>query len=400
MEVLELLQAATVTLLGEDELLEEDVLGNTALGSALLSASKRIQARPKLLKGMLSPKDTSVFGRSPAPVERINGNTSLSLQVGQAEIPGLRVKMEDASLVHVQSNLAVLAVLDGHDDAGNCSKFCADELRRRILQLDEQGQSLNTHLPDVFLDVDESLKTTDFRGGSTANMAIVKKEYILIANVGDSRCILVQQAKKETEDANPWAVQALSEDHKPNLEAERERIEALGHIDIKEIRYEDSKGIEQTTFKMCKTNKKTGAISELATSRSFGDFEFKRKKDVFPQDQAVTCFPDIHVHERSNQDQLLVLACDGIWDVMTTVEVGDFCMENINRLVDEGTDAILPKVADLLVQECFRRESEDNMSVILVALSDMADKVKSDKAVAKTLDFTDSGEDEDEFPSP
>lgn len=49
----------------------------------------------------------------------------------------------------------------------------------------------------------------------------------------------------------------------------------------------------------------------LALSRAIGDFEFKNNHGLPPEDQIVTANPDILVHELGEEDEFLILACDG-----------------------------------------------------------------------------------------
>lgn len=49
----------------------------------------------------------------------------------------------------------------------------------------------------------------------------------------------------------------------------------------------------------------------LALSRAIGDFEFKKSAELAPEQQIVTAYPDVVVHEMSDDDEFLVLACDG-----------------------------------------------------------------------------------------
>lgn len=49
----------------------------------------------------------------------------------------------------------------------------------------------------------------------------------------------------------------------------------------------------------------------LALSRAIGDFEFKKSADLSPENQIVTAFPDVEVHDLTDEDEFLVLACDG-----------------------------------------------------------------------------------------
>jgi len=49
----------------------------------------------------------------------------------------------------------------------------------------------------------------------------------------------------------------------------------------------------------------------LALSRAIGDFEFKKSADLAPEQQIVTAYPDVVTHDISEDDEFLVLACDG-----------------------------------------------------------------------------------------
>jgi protein phosphatase 2C family protein 2/3 len=50
----------------------------------------------------------------------------------------------------------------------------------------------------------------------------------------------------------------------------------------------------------------------LALSRAIGDFEFKKSADLPPEQQIVTAYPDVTIHEMSDDDEFLVIACDGM----------------------------------------------------------------------------------------
>lgn len=49
----------------------------------------------------------------------------------------------------------------------------------------------------------------------------------------------------------------------------------------------------------------------LALSRAIGDFEFKKSAELAPEQQIVTAFPDVVIHDVSEDDEFLVIACDG-----------------------------------------------------------------------------------------
>jgi serine/threonine protein phosphatase PrpC len=122
----------------------------------------------------------------------------------------------------------------------------------------------------------------------------------------------------------------------------------------------------------------------LATSRGFGDFEFKDNADWDDEHQAIIAKPDVVVHERTEADCFLVLACDGIFDVMTNDDVGKYVMSRFQSGLQAEEDFLLVKTADGLLRECLDLQSQDNMSVILVALNDMAKRLLETQSLPQT----------------
>lgn len=59
----------------------------------------------------------------------------------------------------------------------------------------------------------------------------------------------------------------------------------------------------------------------LNLSRALGDMEYKRSRNLPPEQQMVTAMPDIKVIDLQKGDDFLILACDGIWDVLDHQEV-------------------------------------------------------------------------------
>ena len=49
----------------------------------------------------------------------------------------------------------------------------------------------------------------------------------------------------------------------------------------------------------------------LALSRAIGDFEFKKSAELSPEQQIVTAYPDVIAHTITDDDEFLVIACDG-----------------------------------------------------------------------------------------
>ena len=71
----------------------------------------------------------------------------------------------------------------------------------------------------------------------------------------------------------------------------------------------------------------------LALSRAFGDFEYKDSPDLPVEEQAVTVCPDVSKRDRNQEDQFIVVACDGIWDCKSSQQVVDHYSSCL-RLID------------------------------------------------------------------
>lgn len=66
----------------------------------------------------------------------------------------------------------------------------------------------------------------------------------------------------------------------------------------------------------------------LALSRALGDFEYKNNADLSPKKQAVSAHPDLKMESITADTQFIILACDGIWDVLTSQEAVNWVHKN------------------------------------------------------------------------
>lgn len=362
----------------------------------------------------------------------------LQLQWGASEMNGWRIEMEDKILVKYAlyddgerlpprpssmlndtraiPTMGLFGVFDGHGDGGFASDFIATKLEHKLKSQPEWGlvyhtcnslyQPLANAWTQACYDLDEDLRkdvTKPRDGGTTAIMALVSDDYMFVANVGDSRCILVKRKKKAaTGESNAattlekpcWnpsdlEVIPMSEDHKPDLPLERMRIESSGltvqtdHVPPDD---NDPDGKYTTVHRVKKSDKEL-----LGVARAFGDYDYKSNKELSTSRQAVVCTPDIVVREREDcEDMYLVLACDGVWDVMSNEEAGVFVAKRVAELLGwadgeakDGVGAgngkseqsantvqgeILAQAGDDLLAKCLEKGSRDNMSVLIVAL--------------------------------
>ena len=106
-------------------------------------------------------------------------------------------------------------------------------------------------------------------------------------------------------------VQPLSYDHKPNNELETKRILAAGG--------------------WVEFNRVNG---NLALSRALGDFVFKKNENKKAEDQIVTAYPDVEMKDLTSDHEFIVLACDGIWDVLSNEEVLEFVRTRIAQQIE------------------------------------------------------------------
>lgn len=365
-----------------------------------------------------------------------------SLQWGASDKPGWRIEMEDAICVHYPimvppppstpldttndanaartPTMGLFGVFDGHGDGGFASEFISTHLLPKFQghsnwsvayhscnssfnSTTEGDGAMMTVLTDSFHSLDEDLKTAPMKirdGGTTAIVAVVSDGKMFVANVGDSRCILVKKRSVTEGEAridgtstwNPDSIEVvpMSEDHKPDLPGERSRIESAGltvqtdHVPPDE---DDEKSMPTVVHRVKKSDKEL-----LGVARAFGDFDYKCNESLSASRQAVVCTPEIVVRERDDSsDMFLVLACDGIWDVMTNDEVGLFVAKRVSECVgkkDVVEGEALASVGDDLLEECLEKGSRDNMSVLIVGLpaSGLASVVSSDRA-ARALAF-------------
>jgi protein phosphatase 2C family protein 2/3 len=271
---------------------------------------------------------------------------------GLSCMQGWRVSMEDShstvlninklndDLKNLDNQIAFFGVYDGH--GGEKVAIFTGENLPKILSKNEnfiKGNYIQS-LKDTFLATDVAILNDDELSkdpsGCAATSTLITPDSIYCANAGDSRSILSING----------LVKPLSFDHKPTNEGEKNRIvNAGGFVDMGRVN------------------------GNLALSRGIGDFEFKDSKTLPPEEQAVTALPDVLEHKLdTNSDEFIVLACDGIWDCLTSQQVVDF----VRRYIKENKSLI--EISELMMNTCLAPTSGgsgigcDNMSVCIVAL--------------------------------
>ena len=241
-------------------------------------------------------------------------------------LPGLQLKSRLPP-----AETAFLAVFDGHG-GWQTGAFLTQRLHEHIASAvdfgdagsDASGDSgdgevvlpstLEKSLEGAYLKADlewmEQAQRMGLRAGSTATTALLLGNLLICPNVGDSRTVICTRG----------TARAMSEDHKPDLPRERYRIEALGPSSRASLLLSRRPSQAPHALSNCSENavcvRAGGRIiwygcyrveGDLAISRSFGDKDLKRW---------VTAQPDFRSHTLCDGDEFLLLASDGLWDVL------------------------------------------------------------------------------------
>jgi serine/threonine protein phosphatase PrpC len=190
--------------------------------------------------------------------------------------------------------------------------------------------------------MDDRTNATEAKS-QTANAPTIVRT-LITANVGDSRAVLARGGTTVLE---------LSRDHKPDDPVERSRIHRRGgtvawHGQV------DPQGNPVRGTGLYRVNK------SLALSRAFGD-RCERP--------AMTADPEFSVVPLQEDDEFLVIATDGLWDVMTSEDAVYYIRTLLESAVDD--DSIdRETIAGLVVEEALMRGSYDNITLIIVWLKD------------------------------
>ncbi|XP_059288268.1 probable protein phosphatase 2C 60 isoform X1 [Lycium ferocissimum] len=306
------------------------------------------------------------------------------VRYGLSSMQGWRAAMEDAhaAITDLDASTSFFGVYDGHGGKV-VAKFCAKYLHQQVLKHEPYLQGdIGTSVQKAFFRMDEMMRGqrgwrelaalgdrlnkfsgmiegliwsprngdgngntddwafeegphSDFSGptsGCTANVAIIRENQLIVANAGDSRCVISRKGQAYN----------LSRDHKPDLEVERERIlKAGGFIHAGRVN------------------------GSLNLARAIGDMEFKQNKFLPAEKQIVTADPDINIVDLcDDDDDFIVLACDGVWDCMSSQQLVDFIHEQLKS--ESKLSAVCEKVLDRCLAPTAGGEGCDNMTMILV----------------------------------
>lgn len=204
-------------------------------------------------------------------------------------------------------------VLDGHGSSGKeASNSASDNLqkyfdkhRKQVLSL-EGFKDREVFLKEAFANTEKALKSSgiDYSASGTCCVFVFVKDNVLtVANLGDSRAVLCRIGKEK-------AAIELSWDQKPIRKDEKERILASGG----KIERLNFNGEYVGPFRVWADEEGPG----IAMSRTLGDFQAKKI--------GLISIPEIDHLWLKSRDKFVVLASDGVWDVMSSAEVVGFVL--------------------------------------------------------------------------
>ena len=213
--------------------------------------------------------------------------------------------------------------------------------------------------------------------GTTASVAIVRGVSLYIGHLGDSGIVLGRDdGVQDAQGQRKLTAVRLTVDHKPEVEAEKSRIEALGG----EVKPSNG-GVMRVVWNRVRQphngpvlrSTEREQVPFLSVSRSLGDlwsYDFERK------DYLVSPIPDLSVRPIDvRRDRFIILGSDGLWGVVSPQDAVQFVNEYKE---EEGKD----DVCHALILECLnrwrsRRLRADNISVVILFFHEPNSSVQS-----------------------
>ena len=273
---------------------------------------------------------------------------------------GWRRDMEDAHILFPDfvnaggENWHLFCVMDGHGGSV-VAQTVKTLLPANLIKAIGDKEPSQDAFASAFSEMDKQIRKKHGQAcetcGTTCVTTMISDKKVYCASVGDSRAVLARKA------GTPNDVVTLAYDHKPENEGERARIEkAGGHVE----------------------NNRTNG--NLAMSRALGDYVYKNVAGKPMDEQLVINVPDVISAERKEGDEFVVVACDGIFDVLSNEDLVAVIRDEMAKLAAPGTrltTAQLETVSGNLTKHCLapataqgpaRGEGSDNMSIIIVQL--------------------------------
>jgi len=253
-----------------------------------------------------------------------------------------------------QHNIQMYAVFDGHAGV-EAAEYASKHLHVKLVNHASFPIDIPVCLKDCLKTVDEefcmSAKNEVIKSGCTAVVVVIYNDYLYLSWLGDSQACIV----------NNGIGKSLMVAHKPARTDERMRIEQAGGCVL--------------NFGGWRVN------GQLAVSRAIGDYEFK---------PYVCSDADVTTYKISSNDDYIIIACDGFWDVYKDKDVPKLVWEYLSK----GGEKC--KISQNLCTLAAKNGSQDNISVIVVFLRE---KITSEEELNDELSKVSINEGNEELKS-
>ena len=235
-----------------------------------------------------------------------------------------RKSMEDFSDINPyfyhdeQFKISFFALYDGF-----CGKEVAVYLQKKLQQclltnIKKNKFDIEKSFGDTFSQMENSIKeiSNSSTCGSTATVVLIVNKIIYCANIGNTSCYSIYSKNQ---------IKKISIDHDCKNQTEIERVKQNGGAIF---------------------NKRV--FGSLSLTRCFGDFDFKA--------YGVTSKPTISKKKIGKEENFLIIASDGVWDVIHEEELNGYISKKLSA----------SELSALIINEALRNYSRDNVSCIVI----------------------------------
>lgn len=284
----------------------------------------------------------------------------LKLKAGVSQMQGRRREMEDAHQIadisqelvptitpqqfaELNNTGSILGVFDGHAGSG-AAEFAGKHLHRYFMEHAAFKTDPKLALEETFAKIESEIcqQYSTTGDGTTAVVAYISNGKLLVGHVGDSEAVLCRGGK---------AI-GLTEPHNAKAsERERQRVRAAGGLLVAGDTRVGHPALNPNLF-------------SIAVTRALGDILLKSDEYTKGRPSGLIAIPEICEMDLTDEDEFLVLACDGVWDVLNHQECADFVRAQL--AVDKD-----PQKASLaLIDHAFEKGSNDNITALVCSFRD------------------------------
>ena len=217
------------------------------------------------------------------------------------------------------NNNGIFCIFDGHGGK-EVSTFLQKNIINYLKEIFTDENNMENNFINLFNQIDEKFNTEFYSQiGSTACIVYITRENskkcFYCANIGDTRCVLI----------NKNGVKRISYDDRAIDKIENERVKSSGGIIFGGRVY-----------------------GQLMLTRAFGDSGLKK--------YGVICMPHINKVDINLDDKYIIIASDGVWDVLNENEIYNFSLIAKNS----------KELCDTIVENSINKGSMDNISCFVI----------------------------------